>query len=173
MRPLASCSRSQAVACLGDTIGFGSGCALLQSLSVADCKRVSDASLSALAKGCRRLRFLNLSGCDKVCILTSSVVFTVASWGCFIDLQVCIAAFLPCLLMAKGMKRRGDLNAVRSVSGTEDTGSWEAVSPSVVSSLTTAAASSLQSHSLRHLKRCYWYYCQTGCALQPSVYLRF
>lgn len=96
MRFLASCSRFQAVACLGDTTGFGSGCTLLQSLSVADCKRVSDASLSALAKGCRRLRFLNLSGCDKVYIRTSSsVFFTVALWGCFND--------LPCLLRAKGM----------------------------------------------------------------------
>ncbi|CAN0545947.1 unnamed protein product, partial [Ectocarpus sp. 8 AP-2014] len=41
-------------------------CALLQSLSLADCKRMSDVSLRVLAKGCPRLRFLNLSGCDKV-----------------------------------------------------------------------------------------------------------
>ncbi|CAM9637950.1 unnamed protein product [Pylaiella littoralis] len=56
----------EAVAYLGGAIGFGTCCALLQSLSLAGCKRMSDVSLQVLAKGCRRLRFLNLSGCDKV-----------------------------------------------------------------------------------------------------------
>lgn len=56
----------QAVAYLGGAIGFGSCCALLQSLALADCRRMSDSSLVALAKGCPRLRFLNLSGCEKV-----------------------------------------------------------------------------------------------------------
>ena len=59
----------QAVACLGGAIGFGTCCVLLQSLSLADCKRMSDVSLVALARGCKRLRFLNLSGCDKVSFL--------------------------------------------------------------------------------------------------------
>eukprot|EP00752_Nemacystus_decipiens_P010136 g9032.t2 len=56
----------EAVAYLGGAIGFGTCCALLQSLSLADCKRMSDVSLQVLAKGCPRLRFLSLSGCDKV-----------------------------------------------------------------------------------------------------------
>lgn len=54
------------MAYIGGAIGFGASCALLQSLSLADCKRISDTSLQVLAKGCLRLRFLNLSGCEKV-----------------------------------------------------------------------------------------------------------
>lgn len=54
------------MAYLGGAIGFGSCCGLLQSLALADCKRMSDAALLVLAKGCPSLRFLNLSGCGKV-----------------------------------------------------------------------------------------------------------
>lgn len=56
----------QAVAYIGGAVGFGVSCALLQSLSLTNCKRISDTSLQVLAKGCRRLRFVNLSGCEKV-----------------------------------------------------------------------------------------------------------
>lgn len=69
----------QAVAYLGGAIGFGMCCALLQSLSLADCKRMSDVSLQVLAKGCPRLRFLSLSGCDKVCTTTHPLYLLVPS----------------------------------------------------------------------------------------------
>ncbi|CAM9275298.1 unnamed protein product, partial [Discosporangium mesarthrocarpum] len=65
---LSDCPRlnSEAVAYIGGTIGFGSSCDLLQSLSLAQCKGMSDHALRALAQGCKNLRFLSLSGCDQV-----------------------------------------------------------------------------------------------------------
>lgn len=56
----------QALAYLGGAIGFGTSCRVLQSISLADCKQVSDYALKVLVEGCPRIRFLNLSGCEKV-----------------------------------------------------------------------------------------------------------